>query len=195
MLSNVILVATDRMGYMDEESLESEMLSVSPAELGLVTTYGVQEIHRLAVEEKMLVEHRVFLTASSPSFGYYINMRASEMAAAAGEKGLMITKAVQKLKERYHITSSLLRQVTNDFLFLRMRLSNEAAGIATQHIAIAGTALEETCLPEPTCKASKYRSMDGSCNNLKSPNMGRSVTQLGRYKAPQYDDGTLFGCF
>jgi len=165
-----IIGGYNRMGYMDEESLESEMLSVAPAELALVTTYGVQEIHRLAVEEKMLVEHRVFLTTSSPSFGYYINMRASEIAAAAGEKGLMITKAIQKLKER-------------------MRLSNEAAGIATQHIAITGTALEDTCLPEPTCKPSKYRTMDGSCNNLKSPNMGRSVTQLGRYKAPQYDDG------
>ncbi len=72
-----------------------------------------------------------------------------------------------------------------------MHLSNEAAGIATQTIPIKGTALEDTCQEEPVCPDLKYRTLDGSCNNLQSPNMGRSVTQLGRYLAPQYDDGAL----
>jgi len=158
------------MGVLDEEPLESELLLVPADEMALVTSYGVTQIQQLAVEESSLMDHKVFLTSSSPSFGYYINMKASEMATAAGEKGLMITKAVQKLKEV-------------------MNLSNEAAGIATQKIPIKGTALEGTCIPDPDCKLTKYRTIDGSCNNMKNPLMGRSVTQLGRYQAPKYDDG------
>ena len=87
------------MGVLDEEPLESELLLVPADEMALVTSYGVTQIQQLAVEESNLMDHKVFLTSSSPSFGYYINMKASEMATAAGEKGLMITKAVQKLKE------------------------------------------------------------------------------------------------
>ena len=75
---------------------------------------------------------------------------------------------------------------------IRMNLSNEAAGIATQKIPIKGTALEGTCIPDPDCKLTKYRTIDGSCNNMKNPLMGRSVTQLGRYQAPKYDDGNCF---
>lgn len=73
-----------------------------------------------------------------------------------------------------------------------MRLSNEAAGIATQKLSIKDTALGGTCIPDPVCRPSKYRTIDGSCNNLKSPVMGRSNTQLGRYLAPKYDDGIIF---
>ena len=71
-----------------------------------------------------------------------------------------------------------------------MRLSNEAAGIATQKLSVKDTALANTCILDPACRPnSKFRSIDGSCNNLKSPLMGRSNTQLGRYLAPKYDDG------
>ena len=84
---------------MDEQSLESELLEVSPAELDLVVTYGLQEIKRLAVIEANLVEHKTFLTTDSPAWGYYVNMKASDFAATVGENGLMINKATQNLRE------------------------------------------------------------------------------------------------
>lgn len=72
-----------------------------------------------------------------------------------------------------------------------MRLGNNAAGVATQKLMVKDTALAGTCIPDPVCRPdAKYRTIDGSCNNLKSPLMGRSITQLGRYLAPNYDDGT-----
>ena len=71
-----------------------------------------------------------------------------------------------------------------------MRLSNEAAGVATQKLLVKDTALAGTCIQDPSCQPNaKFRTIDGSCNNLKSPVMGRSNTQLGRYLAPKYDDG------
>ena len=72
----------------------------------------------------------------------------------------------------------------------RLKLSNPAAGVATQKLSVKDTALTGTCIKDPVCRPfAKFRSIDGSCNNLQSPLMGRSVTQLGRYLAPQYDDG------
>ncbi|KAK2704347.1 hypothetical protein QYM36_016661, partial [Artemia franciscana] len=63
------------------------------------------------------------------------------------------------------------------------------AGKVTQTVKVEGSALANTCLLEPECYYNRYRSADGSCNNLKSPNMGRSLTQMDRILPPDYDDG------
>ena len=84
---------------MSEKTLDEELVEVPPAELTKVTTLGLQEMSRLAVVESRLLEHKTFLTSASPSFGYYINMKASESAASIAELGLMVTKSTQKLRE------------------------------------------------------------------------------------------------
>ncbi|ELT94281.1 hypothetical protein CAPTEDRAFT_182272 [Capitella teleta] len=48
----------------------------------------------------------------------------------------------------------------------------------------------KTCLwPQYTCSASKYRSLDGSCNNLKNPLFGRAGIPFVRLLDSQYDNG------
>ncbi|XP_042871160.1 uncharacterized protein LOC122252640 [Penaeus japonicus] len=44
---------------------------------------------------------------------------------------------------------------------------------------------------DPSCSAAshKYRSFDGSCNNLLLPSRGKSGTSYGRYLRPEYEDG------
>nr|CAH0110491.1 unnamed protein product [Daphnia galeata] len=165
-----IVGGRNRIGAMSEQSLDSEILTVPKGELDRVVNYGMSEIGRISNIESRLMEHKDFLMPGSTAFAYFVNMKPSDEAAPIGEHGLMITRATQKLKQV-------------------MRLSNEAAGIATQKLSIKDTALGGTCIPDPVCRPSKYRTIDGSCNNLKSPVMGRSNTQLGRYLAPKYDDG------
>lgn len=84
---------------MSEKSLEEELIEVPKNEFVRVTNFGLQEVSRLAAIENRLIEHQMFLTPTSPSFGYFVNMKASESAATIGELGLMVTKATQKLKE------------------------------------------------------------------------------------------------
>lgn len=86
---------------MSEKSLEEELVEVPKPELVRVLSFGPAEIGRLAAIESRQVDHQAFvaLLPSSPSFGYFINMRASSPAASTGELGLMVTKATQKLKE------------------------------------------------------------------------------------------------
>jgi len=55
-------------------------------------------------------------------------------------------------------------------------------------------AIRERCpwVPAPACnKNSKYRSFDGSCNNLKNSNLGRTGTPFQRILLPEYAKGTL----
>ena len=51
-------------------------------------------------------------------------------------------------------------------------------------------------LDKPVCNASnpkKYRSMDGSCNNLKETNYGRAFTPFFRILDAEYAPGTING--
>jgi len=84
---------------MQEKSLDEELLDVPKNELNMEVNFGLQEIGKLAAIEARLLDHQAFLTSSSPSFGYFSNMKASDAAAPVGELGLMVTKATQKLKE------------------------------------------------------------------------------------------------
>lgn len=47
----------------------------------------------------------------------------------------------------------------------------------------------ELCSPNLTCTPSKYRTIDGSCNNLEHPNWGKTLTSYARALLPQYGDG------
>lgn len=58
----------------------------------------------------------------------------------------------------------------------------------TQHLC-GNPAPEVTCDPEY-----RYRSADGSCNNLKHPHWGRSHTAQERFLLPEYDNGNKVSC-
>lgn len=50
-----------------------------------------------------------------------------------------------------------------------------------------------SCTPQVgPCTKSKYRSIDGSCNNLNNPNLGVANTPYGRLLPPKYSDGKQF---
>ncbi len=71
-----------------------------------------------------------------------------------------------------------------------MGLTNDESGIGLRQATSTFTVLNNTCLAPTTCAtASKYRTIDGSCNNLKIPNLGKSDTVYRRLSKPAYADG------
>merc|ERR1719170_135383 len=56
------------------------------------------------------------------------------------------------------------------------------------------SAIKERCpwVPAPTCNQNLvFRTFDGSCNNLKNPNFGRTGTPYQRILLPEYAPGSL----
>jgi len=56
------------------------------------------------------------------------------------------------------------------------------------HKTIIGTVCSDFTRPEP-CKKTKYRSVNGKCNNLENPHWGSALTTFKRFLLPEYDDG------
>ena len=59
-------------------------------------------------------------------------------------------------------------------------------------LSIKDTSLHSTCDAAPSCNLrSKYRKIDGTCNNEHEPNYGKSNTPLQRLLEPSYRDGNI----
>ncbi|KAG7174813.1 Chorion peroxidase-like 9 [Homarus americanus] len=54
---------------------------------------------------------------------------------------------------------------------------------------IQNTVIENTCPKDPLCPKTKYRALDGVCNNRLHKDWGRAGTAFQRILAPDYDDG------
>ena len=74
----------------------------------------------------------------------------------------------------------------------RLSIDLNTEGMSLRAISSNFSIINNTCLPTPTCiPASKYRTMDGSCNNLAIANLGKSGSDYRRVLAPVYNDGML----
>jgi len=50
----------------------------------------------------------------------------------------------------------------------------------------------EKCAPRITCDPNaKYRTVNGSCNNLQNPSWGAALTPFYRYMDPMFSDGNI----
>ncbi|KAF7496118.1 Chorion peroxidase [Sarcoptes scabiei] len=79
--------------------------------------------------------------------------------------------------------------ITTIVIKKKFNLNNEQARDGLYKYSIENTDLEKYCIPEPTCHQGKYRTIDGSCNNLQRPLWGKSNTAFERLLPPHYDDG------
>ena len=62
-------------------------------------------------------------------------------------------------------------------------------GLRSNFNSDTSRAISERCpwVPAPTCDPNKhFRSWDGSCNNLRDPNLGRTGTPYQRILLPEY---------
>lgn len=81
--------------------------------------------------------------------------------------------------------------ITNIFHLVRLGLTNRTGGLGLRNVRVSGTSLANQC-PQPVRCAnpnSKYRTADGSCNNVGNPEFGKSNTPVQRILPPTYDDG------
>ena len=76
------------------------------------------------------------------------------------------------------------------YLFLGDSISFRQYGFANADLT--STILDSNCPSEPRCNGnSKYRNIDGSCNNKIKSKYGQLLTPLQRILPNAYDDGTI----
>ncbi|XP_067143854.1 peroxidase-like [Centruroides vittatus] len=66
---------------------------------------------------------------------------------------------------------------------------NTLQGRSLKRVSIKDTPISNTCPKPPPCPSSKYRTSDGSCNNLNNLSWGKSFTPFQRFLPPKYFDG------
>ena len=71
----------------------------------------------------------------------------------------------------------------------RLGLTKEQARDGLTKFSLEQTSAAQHCPKSPSCKISKYRTIDGSCNNLKRPLWGKSHTAFNRLHPADYADG------
>jgi peroxidase len=78
---------------------------------------------------------------------------------------------------------------------VRFYLTPEQAGFGLSAFNLRDTIISDSCPAEPACTgdlaSAAFRSLDGSCNNLRRGGWGQSKTQFQRALAAQYADGTI----
>lgn len=76
--------------------------------------------------------------------------------------------------------------------FSRFGLSKEECARYISTLKLDGTPLGDKCMAShvTSCDSKmKYRSIDGSCNNIDNPSWGSAMTAYTRILFPQYFDG------
>lgn len=79
----------------------------------------------------------------------------------------------------------LLAEETSKDLSTRLQVSASAL----PSVSLSQTPVATACPKEPTCPATKYRSFDGSCNNVEHKDWGKSFRAFQRMTPSQYADG------
>ncbi|XP_045583397.2 salivary peroxidase/catechol oxidase [Procambarus clarkii] len=91
----------------------------------------------------------------------------------------------REMDRRATIIALVARSIARDF-----QLTPQQAAFGLRNLLVSDTKLRDLCPQNPRCTPnSKYRTADGSCNNLANPTWGMSNTPTQRILPPTYDDG------
>ncbi|KAK8751901.1 hypothetical protein OTU49_010969, partial [Cherax quadricarinatus] len=132
---------------------------------------GLQHVNNISHLEDDLIRNNIVLPLDSPASVHLRVFKTSKRAKRMNEAAATIVAA----------SSNMLRDFS---------LTPQQGGFGLRGLHVQDTLLGSMCPRRPSCDPnSKYRTPDGSCNNLKKTTWGKSNTPCQRILAPTYDDG------
>ncbi|CAG7729964.1 unnamed protein product [Allacma fusca] len=144
---------------------------ISENSLAAAARFGYSYSTKLKDVEVKLLELGNVVQKGSAAYGHLLFFQTTPETLQIARNNLLVVKACTYMQETYELT-------------------NEEAGVGLQEYSFSSTALGQTCPPNPPCGvSSRYRTLDGSCNNLQIPKLGQSTTPLLRLLPPDYADG------
>ncbi|KAF0746289.1 Uncharacterized protein FWK35_00020149, partial [Aphis craccivora] len=165
---------------LNKEDSSNELLNLKIQDLENAIQYGTQQINMLSRHEDSLSYADVHVKIGSPSHGQLIDSKPSIDGHLASRNAEIVIKASHYIMNKHCLGTGISQ----------MQCAKDLA-----KVKLDKTSLGEMCLSkyfnETACagKNLKYRSADGSCNNLKHSFWGKANTAYKRLLFPVYKDG------
>ncbi|XP_075222518.1 salivary peroxidase/catechol oxidase-like [Lycorma delicatula] len=142
----------------------------TPLQLNQAASIAVRQLQQRLQFAQTLFQNRIIVSPNTP--------------AASHQEFFPTTNATLKQGELAQKNVDASVDLVNEF-----NLTPEQGTFALPTFSILNTVIADTCPQTSVCQASKYRSADGSCNNLNQDRWGRAGTALQRILPPKYGDG------
>ncbi|XP_015919967.1 peroxidase isoform X2 [Parasteatoda tepidariorum] len=151
-----------------------------------ITDYDMDQAFVVAehvIKAKRAHEKKIFKTGRIMKPGHFPSSGRHQHLLAPNAKASKMERATEKFEEATNVIKDMFsltkEQVTLALPHeeLKGREALKAAGECHGHFS------------DSSCLDSKYRSIDGSCNNLYNPTWGKGQTCLQRLLPPDYADG------
>ncbi|CAL4113680.1 unnamed protein product [Meganyctiphanes norvegica] len=132
---------------------------------------GINEVEKLSEIEKLLLRKGIILKRGTPASNHLRVFKTGPQTPEIHKNALTMAMASSQMR--------------SDF-----QLSNCASTAQLQGFDVHNSILGNMCPVKPRCQNpnSKYRTADGSCNNIRNPDWGMSQTALRRLLPPKYED-------
>ncbi|XP_017753123.1 PREDICTED: peroxidase-like isoform X3 [Eufriesea mexicana] len=148
---------------------------IDEAVLNNSITFAQSLVDRMSTLERNIANAGVELMAHTPAGKQFLDSYPSEDAFERGLDAIVAMKA----------SSYLLHQSCR-----RFGLEKDDCARYISTLSLQRTPLSAACSKSRLCNSkAKYRSIDGSCNNVENPNWGSAMTAYARILFPHYFDG------
>ncbi|KAF2367819.1 hypothetical protein FHG87_001411 [Trinorchestia longiramus] len=138
-----------------------------------------RQSQRLAFEQS-LVANNIVADPQSPAYQHARLFKSNADIQRQGRAAALVLDVSQMLKNN----------PLSFFAGFSLPLTPEQATFSLPRYRVSDTVLRDSCPRAPFCSApSKYRSVDGACNNLNNPDWGQAGTTFVRLLPPVYSDG------
>ncbi|RZF43124.1 hypothetical protein LSTR_LSTR001302 [Laodelphax striatellus] len=142
----------------------------TPQQLNQAASVALQQLQDRLSLVQSLFENRIVVTPNSP--------------AAAHQEFFPVTNETLSEGQLAQKNVDASVGLVNEF-----NLSPEQGTFALPTFSVLNTIIADTCPQVQLCDPSKYRTADGSCNNLSQDRWGKAGTALQRILPPKYQDG------
>ncbi|KAK2705306.1 peroxidase-like [Artemia franciscana] len=155
---------------LNSPSAPGSSIKFTADELKVSSVAASSVVKKELEREKTLFENDVSVKKGTPSFGQFQFFKTTSEAIQLSQGALKVIEASRQLQQQ------------------RSELSEEETAQSLQSVSFRPV-LKDVCPPQLFCAPSKYRTIDGSCNNLINTRWGKSLTILQRISNPDFKDG------